>query len=67
MPSRQERRKHARSEQRLGTVSRHAQRRVNRRVLEIMARRDAAQHPDSRSDQAASARRLTRRAVARPG
>jgi hypothetical protein len=40
---------------------------VNQRVLEIMARRDAAQHPDSHSDQASSARRFMRRAVARPG
>jgi hypothetical protein len=38
MPSRPERRKHARSKQKLGTVSHHAQRRVNQRVLEIMAR-----------------------------
>jgi hypothetical protein len=44
-----ERRKHARSSQPLGTVSRYAQRRVDQRVMEIMARRDAAERRDSRS------------------
>ena len=39
MPSGQERRKHARSAQKPGTVSRHAQRRVSRRVRQIIARR----------------------------
>jgi hypothetical protein len=47
MPSRPERRKHARSKQKLGTVSHHAQRRVNQRVLEIMARGRGADQPNS--------------------
>ena len=41
MASGQDRRKHARSEQKAGNVSRYAQQRVDRRVIEIMARRDA--------------------------
>jgi hypothetical protein len=45
-----ERRKHARSKQPVGTVSRQAQQRVDKRVMEIMARRDAAERRDSRSD-----------------
>ena len=44
-----ERRKHARSKQPLGTVSRYAQQRVDERVMEIMSRRDAAERRDSRS------------------
>ena len=36
----------------MGNVSRDAQRRVDQRVMEIMARRDAAARRDSRSDQA---------------
>jgi hypothetical protein len=39
----QERRKHARSVQAVGTTSHHAQGRVDARVMEIMARRDAAE------------------------
>lgn len=42
MASGQERRKHARSWNRTGNVSRHAQQRVDRRVIEVMAHRDAA-------------------------
>jgi hypothetical protein len=55
----QERRKHARSKQPVGTVSRYAQQRVDTRVMEIMSRRDAAERRDSRSNHAA-ARPLTR-------
>ena len=47
MISGQERRKHARSQQRVGTVSRFAQARVDKRVMEIMSRRDAAERRDS--------------------
>jgi hypothetical protein len=54
-----ERRKHARSTQPVGTVSHHAQQRVDQRVIEIMARRDAAERRDSRSARA-SARPVTR-------
>jgi hypothetical protein len=36
-----ERRKHARSEHPAGSVSRHAQQRVDERVRDVMARRDA--------------------------
>ena len=57
MVSGQERRKHARSEQSVGTVSRFAQRRVDKRVMEIMSRRDASARLDSRSDQELPARR----------
>ena len=53
----QERRKHARSQQRVGTVSRFAQRRVDQRVMEIMSRRDASARVDSRSDRELPARR----------
>jgi len=53
----QERRKHARSEQTVGYVSRFAQRRVDKRVMEIMSRRDASARLDSRSDQELPARR----------
>jgi hypothetical protein len=42
MASGQERRKHARSLNRTGNVSRYAQQRVDRRVIEVMAHRDAA-------------------------
>jgi hypothetical protein len=44
----QERRKRVRSKPRAGTVSRYAQQRVDERVIEIMARRDAAERRDSR-------------------
>ena len=57
MVSGQERRKHARSKQRVGTVSRFAQRRVDKRVMEIMSRRDASARLDSRSDQELPTRR----------
>jgi hypothetical protein len=47
MASGQERRKHARSWNRTGNVSRYAQQRVDRRVMEVMAHRDAAAHRES--------------------
>ena len=54
-----ERRKHARSKRPAGSVSRHAQQRVDERVRDVMARRDAAaQRRDSDADQPAAARRL---------
>jgi len=57
-----ERRKRARSTQPAGSVSRHAQQRVDKRVMEVMARRDAdaaaAQRRDVLSDQPFPARRL---------
>ena len=55
-----ERRKHARSKHPAGSVSRHAQQRVDERVMDVMARRDAAvaQRRDSHSDQPFPARRL---------
>ena len=52
MTSSQERRRHARSEQTVGYVPHYAQQRVDKRVIEIMSRRDAAAHQNSRSDQA---------------
>jgi hypothetical protein len=52
MASGQELRKHARSERAVGYVSRRAQQRVDRRVMEIMSRRDAAVRRDSPSGQA---------------
>jgi hypothetical protein len=58
MVSGQERRKHARPEQTMGSVSRYAQRRVDKRVMEIMARRDASARRDSGSDRALPARAL---------
>jgi hypothetical protein len=67
MASGQERRKHARSEQTVGHVSRYAQQRVDKRVMEIMSRRDAAVRQDSPSDQALPARRFSRRPVASRG
>jgi hypothetical protein len=57
MASGQERRKHARSEQTVGYVSRFAQQRVDKRVMEIMSRRDASARLDSRSDHELPARR----------
>ena len=57
----QERRKHARSQQPVGTVSRFAQRRVDKRVMEIMSRRDAAVRRDSPSGEAVPARRFASR------
>jgi hypothetical protein len=62
MASGEERRKHARSEQTVGNVSRYAQQRVDQRVVEIMSRRDAAVR-DSSSDPALPARRFLRRPV----
>jgi hypothetical protein len=47
MASDRERRKHARSPQTVGSVSRHAQQRVDKRVREIISRRDAAARRDS--------------------
>jgi hypothetical protein len=63
MASLQERTKHVRSEQTGGYVSRYAQQRVDKRVIEIMSRRDAAERRDSPSDQALPARRFSRRPV----
>jgi hypothetical protein len=61
MVSGQERRKHARSDQAMGNVSHQAQKRVDKRVMEIMSRRDAAERRDSPSVQALPARRFSRR------
>ena len=60
MVSVRERRKHARSKHPAGSVSRYAQQRVNERVRDVMARRDAAaaQRRDSHSDQPFPGRRL---------
>ena len=60
MASVMERRMHARSKHPAGSVSRHAQQRVDERVMDIMARRDAAaQRRDSHSNRPFPARRLT--------
>ena len=67
MTSDQERRKHARSEQTVGFVSHKAQQRVNKRVMEIMSRRDAAVRENSRSDQALPAARFSRHPVTSRG
>ena len=62
MVSVMERRKHARSKHPAGSVSRHAQQRVDERVRDVMARRDAAaQRRDSHADQPVPARRLASR------
>ena len=59
-----ERRKLARSKHPAGSVSRHAQQRVDERVMDVMARRDAAaQRRDAHSDQPFPARHL---AASRP-
>ena len=63
MASMIERRKHARSKHPAGSVSRHAQQRVDERVMDVMARRDAARRRDSHADQPFPARRL---AASRP-
>jgi hypothetical protein len=63
----QERRKHARSEQTVGYVAHDAQQRVDKRVIEIMSRRDAAARENSRLDQALTARRFSRRPVTSRG
>jgi hypothetical protein len=65
MTSYQERTKHARFERTVGYVSRDAQKRVDKRVMEVMSRRDAAVRENS--DQASSARRLSRRPVTSRG
>jgi hypothetical protein len=67
MTSPQERRKHARSEPTMGHVSHDAQQRVDKRVMEIMSRRDAAVRENSRSDKALPARRTSRRPVTSRG
>jgi hypothetical protein len=58
-----ERRKHARSKQPAGSVSRQAQQRVDERVMDVMARRDAASGRNSYSDQPFPTRRV---AASRP-
>jgi hypothetical protein len=60
MVSVMERRKRARPKDPAGRVSRHAQRRVDERVRDVMARRDtaAAHRRDSHADQPVPARRL---------
>ena len=65
MASVMDRRMHARSKLPAGSMSRHAQRRIDERVMDIMARREAAvaQRRESHSDQPFPARRL---AAARP-
>ena len=68
MVSVMERRKHARAKHPAGSVSRHAQQRVDERVRDVMARRDAAaaQRRDSHADQPFPARRsVTSRPVTR--
>jgi hypothetical protein len=58
MVSVMERRKHVRSKHPAGSVSRHAQQRVDERVRDVMARRDAAaQRRDSNADQPFPVRR----------
>lgn len=52
-----ERRKHARSTHPAGSVSRYAQQRVDKRVRDVMARRDARRR-EGPSDQVMPARRL---------
>jgi hypothetical protein len=49
MASVMDRRKRARSKHPAGSVSRFAQQRVNERVRDVMARRDAAQRRESHS------------------
>ena len=58
MASVMERRMHSRSKHPAGSVPRHAQERVDERVMDIMARRDAAQRRDSHSDRPFPASRL---------
>jgi hypothetical protein len=69
MVSIMERRKHARSGDPAGRVSRHAQRRVDDRVRDVMARRDAAaaHRRDSDADQPFPARRLATSRPVTPG
>ena len=63
MVSVMDRRKRARSKHPAGSVSRYAQQRVDGRVMDIMARHEAAQRRESHSDQPFPARRL---AASRP-
>jgi hypothetical protein len=63
MVSGQERRKHARPEQTMGSVSRYAQHRVDERVMEIMARRDASARRDRPSVHALPGRERSRSSV----
>ena len=65
MASVMERRMHSRSKHPAGSVPRHAQQRVDERVMDIMARRDAAaaQRRDSHSNRPFPAKRL---AASRP-
>ncbi len=58
-----ERRKHARSKHPKGSVSRHAQRRVDERVSDVMARRDAAATSDATHTQISPSRRGARPAL----
>jgi hypothetical protein len=58
MVSVMDRRKRARSKHPAGSVSRYAQQRVDERVMDVMARRDAAQRRESHPDQPFPARRL---------
>jgi hypothetical protein len=60
-----ERRKQARPGRTVGFVSRYAQQRVDKRVIEIMSRRDATVDRDSPSDHALPARRFSRRPASR--
>ena len=64
MSSHQEPMERARSVQTMGNVSRSAQQRVDKRVMDIMSRRDGADRRDSPSDKTPSARRFQRRPVA---
>jgi hypothetical protein len=50
--------KRARTERTVGYVARQAQQRVDKRVMEIMSRRDAAARRDSPSQPALPARRV---------
>ena len=58
MVSVMDRRKRARSKHPPGSVSRYAQQRVDERVRDVMARRDAAHRRDSHSGQPFPAQRL---------
>ena len=67
MTSSQERRQHVRSGQTVGYVPHYAQQRVDKRVMQIMSRRDAAVRQNFRLDQAFAARRFSRRRVTSRG
>ena len=60
MVSVRERRKHARSKHPKGSVSRHAQQRVDERVRDVMARRDAAATSDATHTQVSPSPRSAR-------